>query len=174
MTMYPFILDIVKYTLSGIGIVWVAFYLLKPYLDRPSVIAASATGASSQALTLKLQAYERVLLFIDRISPANMLVRVGPSSYQAAELQSILLSEVRNEFQHNVTQQLYVSQQAWEVMNKVKNDTLGLISSAARSLPPEASGLDLAKSILGRLAEVEQDPYEMAAALVKNDVRHLF
>ena len=75
MILYPYFLDILKYTLAGMGVVWIAFYLLKPYLDRSEnlqLIELKKT-ISHQTMPLRLQAYERVVLFIERVNPANLL-----------------------------------------------------------------------------------------------------
>ena len=115
MTLYPYLLDILKYTMAGMGVVWIAFYLFKPYLDRSENIQLIELKKtiSNQTLPLRLQAYERVVLFIERVNPANLLIRLNSTAYPAAELHSLIVTEIRNEYQHNVTQQLYVSNRAW-------------------------------------------------------------
>ncbi|MEN0056643.1 MAG: hypothetical protein AAGC65_23395, partial [Mucilaginibacter sp.] len=101
----PYLLDILKYTIAGIGVVWVALYLFKPYLDRAEHVQLLELKRtiSNQTLPLRLQAYERVVLFIERINPASMIVRLNASGMSAAELQLLVITEIRNEFQHNVT-----------------------------------------------------------------------
>src|SRR5476651_2415310 len=102
MTAYPYLLDILKYTIAGMGVVCIAFYLFKPYLDRSENIqlVELRKTISSQTLPLRLQAYERIVLFIERVNPANMLIRLnGP--YSAQEMHSLIITEIRNEFQHN-------------------------------------------------------------------------
>src|SRR5690606_18732338 len=94
-------------------------------------------------LPLRLQAYERLTLFIERINPTNMLVRVHVSGTTVRELQQFLVDEIRTEHQHNITQQLYVSAQAWAVVSRIKEDSIGMINSAASGLSPEASSVEL-------------------------------
>src|SRR6202046_1902859 len=115
MNLFPFLLDILKYTIAGMGIVWIAFYLIKPYLDRDEKIQMLEfrKTLSNQTLPLRLQAYERLVLFIERINPANMLIRMNATSYSAHELYSLIVEDIRSEFQHNITQQIYVSSRAW-------------------------------------------------------------
>src|SRR5471030_1008084 len=107
MVLYPYLLDIIKYTVAGLGVVWIAFYLIKPYLDRSEnlQLVELKKTISNQTLPLRLQAYERVVLFIERINPANMLLRLNDPSYSAADLHMLIVVELRNEYQHNVTQQ---------------------------------------------------------------------
>src|ERR1700748_479082 len=143
MIFYPYLLDIVKYTVAGLGVVWIAFYLFKPYLDRSENIQLIELKKtiSNQTLPLRLQAYERVVLFIERVNPANMLIRLNGAAYSAAELHAMVVADIREEYQHNVTQQLYVSTRAWGVVKRMKDDTLSVINNAAKALPENATGL---------------------------------
>lgn len=153
----------------------VAFYLARPYLERSESAQniELKKAMTSQTLPLRLQAYERVVLLIERLNPANMLIRLnGP--YTAAELHSLVISEIRNEYQHNVTQQLYVSARAWHLVKRIKEDTLVLVNSAGKSMPENANGLDLSRAILKHLSTQENDPYEIALSLVKSDMEELF
>jgi len=176
MAMYPYLLDIVKYTVSGLGVVWIAFYLIKPYLDRSERIQMLEfkKSVANQTLPLRLQAYERIVLFMERINPQNMLVRLNAASHSAAELHSIIIAEVRSEYQHNITQQIYVTSRAWGVTKRVKDDTLNIAANALKALPENATGLDYGKAILVMLSQLENDPYEIGAELIRKDLEQLF
>ena len=176
MVLYPFLLDIVKYTVAGLGVVWIAFYLLKPYLDRSEQIQMLEfkKTITSQTLPLRLQAYERLVLFIERMNPANMLIRLNGPAYSAIELHSLIVEDIRNEYQHNITQQIYVSSRAWAVVKRVKEDTLGAVNNAVRALPETATGLDLSKTLLGYLSSMEENPYDIGANMLRKDIEELF
>lgn len=176
MEMYPYLLDIVKYTISGLGVVWIAFYLIKPYLDKSERIhmLEFKKSVANHTLPLRLQAYERIVLFMERINPQNMLVRLNAGSHSAVELHSIIIAEIRSEYQHNITQQIYVTSRAWGVTKRVKDDTLNIVTNAIKSLPENASGLDLGKVILVQLSQMENDPYELGAELLRKDLEQLF
>jgi len=176
MNLLPYLLDIVKYTIAGLGVVWIAFYLVKPYLDRDEKIQLLEfkKAISNQTLPLRLQAYERLVLFIERVNPANLLIRLNGPAYNAHELYSLILEEVRNEFQHNITQQIYVSARAWSVVKRVKEDTLGILNNAIKTLPETATGLELSKFILSSLSQLEDNPYEIGASLLRKDLEELF
>ncbi|WP_179412310.1 hypothetical protein HDF19_03490 [Mucilaginibacter sp. E4BP6] len=176
MEMYPYLLDIVKYTISGLGVVWIAFYLIKPYLDKSERIhmLEFKKSVANHTLPLRLQAYERIVLFMERINPQNMLVRLNAGSHSATELHSIIIAEIRSEYQHNITQQIYVTSRAWGVTKRVKDDTLNIVTNAVKSLPENASGLDLGKVILVQLSQMENDPYELGAELLRKDLEQLF
>lgn len=172
MELYAFLLDILKYTVAGIGVVWVAVYLLKPYLDKQEQLQLLdfKKSVSSQTLPLRLQAYERMVLFVERINPANMLIRLQAGSYTAAELHALVINEVRNEYQHNITQQIYVSLRTWGIVKQLKNDTIAIISNAAKALPENASGMELSKLVLAHLSQLDTDPYDAGLSLIRSDL----
>ena len=176
MVLSSYLLDILKFTLAGIGTVYAAFYLIKPYLDKAEGLQLMELkkAISNQTLPLRLQAYERIVLFIERVNPANMLVRLNGTGLSAAELYSVVASEIRTEFQHNITQQVYVSSRAWMVVTRVKDDTLGVVTNAVKALPETATALDLSKTVLAHLSHLQDNPYEIALKIVREDMEALF
>jgi hypothetical protein len=176
MDIYPYLLDVFKYTLAGVGTVSVAFYIVKPYIDRTEAIQLLELkkATSNQTLPLRLQAYERVVLFVERVNPANMLIRMNANSYSASELHSLVVAEIRNEYQHNVSQQIYVTTKAWSVVRRVKDDTMSIVTNAVKGLPQDASGLDLSRTILKHLSTLEENPYDIATILIRQDLDNLF
>jgi hypothetical protein len=172
---YNYLLEIVKLTVAGIGVVYVAFYLLKPYLDKSEHLQLMELKKtiSNQTLPLRLQAYERIVLFVERVNPANMLIRLSGSAVSAAELHSVVVSELRNEFQHNISQQIYVSDRAWTIVKRVKDDTLSVVTNAVKALPEGATSLDLSKTILAHLSHLEDNPYDIALKIIREDMEGL-
>ncbi|WP_295769626.1 hypothetical protein [uncultured Mucilaginibacter sp.] len=176
MTVYDILLDILKLTVAGVGVVWVAFYLIKPYLDKSErlQVLELKKAADNQTLPLRLQAYERIVLLVERINPASLLVRLNSAGLTAAELHHIAIQEVNNEYQHNITQQVYVSSRAWAVVRRLKDDTAGLLNNTYRSLPQNASGLDFSRVLLTNLSTLESNPYETAVGMIHKDLEELF
>jgi hypothetical protein len=176
MNLYPYLLDILKYTIAGLGVVYMAFYLIKPYLERDDRIQMLEfrKSISNQTLPLRLQAYERLVLFIERINPSNMLIRLNATSYSAKELHSLIIEEIRSEYQHNITQQIYVSSRAWGVVKHIREDTLNIINNAVKNTPQDASGLDLSKTVLAYLSQLEENPYEIGISMLRKDLEELF
>ena len=141
-----------------------AYVLFKDRLLDSTKSAASkaeVTGADEQKaerlqlLPLRLQAHERLILFIERINPSNLFLRHHQQGIAVAELRSLILQEIRAEYQHNVAQQLYVGSGTWEVVRKLKDDTLAMINNAAQGLPEDAGGIDLSRKVLQHLASIE-------------------
>jgi len=164
--------------LAGSGLITVAgaYYLMKPDIQRYLRLKSMEVRKEKhpQLLTLRLQANERLILFIERINPANLFIRVHQQGISIADLQSILLHEIRAEYQHNVSQQLYVSPTVWEVVSKLKEDTLAMINAAVKGLPADAAGVDLSKKVLQHMAGMEENPYDLTLALIKKDIQQLF
>ena len=125
-------------------------------------------------LPLRLQAYERMCLFLERISPNNLLLRLVPSAMSALELQQILLHEIREEYNHNVAQQLYISSNAWEQITNAMNETVAAINKAATEVSPEAPPSDLAKKIFAQVIEKEIQPAAHALKVLKDEIRMVF
>ncbi|MDB5131854.1 MAG: hypothetical protein JWR02_1603 [Mucilaginibacter sp.] len=176
MNLYIYLLDILKFTVSGVAVVWIAFYLFKPYLDKSEKLQILELKKliSGQTLPLRLQAYERLVLFIERVNPANMLVRLNATAYSAHDLYSLVVEEVRNEYQHNITQQIYVNGRSWAVVKHIKDDTLNIINNAVKSLPESATGLDLSKTVLAYMSRLEDNPYDIATNMLRKDLEELF
>lgn len=171
-----YLFDVIKLTISGLLVVMAAFYIARPYLERfekQQLIGLKQTF-TKETLPLRLQAYERLVLLIDRINPANILVRLNDQGLSAGELHYLVLTEIRNEYQHNITQQLYVSIVSWDITKRVKNDTVLLMNSALKAIPAEASALAFGKLVLEQISRMESDPYEVAAALIRDEAEQLF
>lgn len=171
-----FFVDVLKFVLSGTLVVYIAWLIIKSEIDKmnQSKLIELKKASLETTLPLRLQAYERLALFIERINPSNMLVRVHVSGTTVREIQQFLIDEIRTEHQHNITQQLYVSTQAWAVTNRIKEDTISLINNTAAGLSPEASSLELSKVILTHLAGLEESPYDAGLMLLKHDMQHFF
>lgn len=172
-----FILDIVKYTLSGILVFLLGWYFIKNYLNEKISLQRLELRRESikYTLPLRLQAYERTILFLERINPSSILIRLHSPGMSAHEMQAIVIADIRAEYQHNISQQIYVSDTAWIVVKKIKEDTIVLINSAANTLPDGASSLELSRAILTHLTNLEdENPYDLALNIVKSDMQSLF
>lgn len=111
-------------------------------------IATPKTEGAVATTPLKLQAYERLILLADRIALPNLISRSNLPDLNVREMQNLLVQTVRQEFNHNITQQIYVSPEAWDAIRNLKEQNLLIINQVASFLPPTATGLDLNKSLL--------------------------
>ena len=116
-------------------------------------------------VSMQLQAYERLIILVDRIALPNVITRVNQPTSSAKEMQLMLTQSIRAEFDYNITQQIYVSSEAWNAVKNLKEQNLLIINQLANVLPPNATGLDLNKLLLeflmndkkGSLHEVVSD-----------------
>ncbi|MEH3113074.1 DUF7935 family protein [Pedobacter terrae] len=128
----------------------------------------------AQILPLRLQAHERLIIFVDRINPANLLVRLHQQGINIATLQAGILNEIRSEYQHNIAQQLYIDSITWGVVRKLKEDTIAMVNNAIQSLPDDANGIELSKAILQHMVSINENPYDLTIELIKKDIYKLF
>jgi len=119
---------------------------------------------------IKLQAYERIVLFLERISMESLLVRVSVPDMSALQLHSALLTTIRNEFEHNLSQQIYMSPQAWEVVKNARSNTIKTINSEAEKMPAGATGIDLSRQLLEKVMELDKEPTKVAIDFIKIEV----
>lgn len=131
------------------------------------------TQNRSITLPLRLQAYERLILLMERITPSNMLMRVSPHGKTTRQLHAELLKVIREEFEHNLTQQLYVTQEAWGAVKTAREEIVKLINMAFTQTGDNRDGLDLSKIILEATIKIEKMPTQAAIDILRNEARHL-
>ncbi|MFP5039963.1 hypothetical protein [Parasediminibacterium sp. JCM 36343] len=136
---------------SLISIVFVAvtiagFVAWLIYLQRK---AAAEEGKKVEgSKVMQLQAYERLALLIDRITLSNVISRVSDPEFTARDMQRAIVQSINEEFNYNITQQIYVSAEAWDAVKNLKEQNLLLVNQLASIHPPTASGIDLSRSLL--------------------------
>jgi len=132
-----------------------AYLFLKQRREIKDAQQKGPDGGKDSAATrqLQLQAYERLILLTDRIALPNLIQRVNHPDMNAREMQSLLTQSIRHEFEHNITQQIYVSAEAWDAVRNYKEQNLLIINQVASYLPPEATGLELNKHLLELLVQ---------------------
>lgn len=125
-------------------------------------------------LPLRLQAYERLTLLLERISPNNMLVRLSNPGFSAIEFQRLLVKEIREEFNHNLSQQIYIGEESWTLVNKAVEDTISMINRTGSSLKEDAKAMDLTKAIFGEILQNESDSISVAISQLKKEVSQFY
>ncbi|MEX6687138.1 hypothetical protein QTN47_06510 [Danxiaibacter flavus] len=101
-----------------------------------------------QTKQMQLQAYERLTLLVDRIALPNLISRIAISGISAKDMQLLLVRNIREEFEYNISQQIYVTHDAWNAVKNLKEQNMLVINQFANALPPNATGLDLNKLLL--------------------------
>lgn len=125
-----------------------------------------------QALPIRLQAYERIVLFLERINPVQLLIRVSPTGSSKEDYVSLLSHHIQTEFEHNLTQQIYLTAEAWQIVLKAKNSTVQLIRKNA--LREHVANADkLREAIMIELTETDT-PSNIAIRYLKEELKKIF
>jgi len=168
--------DILKIVLPSL-LVFLAGYLAVARLlrDEADRRKAERTFTNQRISTpIRLQAYERLVLFLERISPESMIVRVNQPGMTVQKLQTALLSNIRAEWEHNLSQQLYVSNEAWELTRNAKGNVIKLINVCAEKIEPDSPSIVFSQKILELLVDLEQHPTSVAIEHLKKEVGEFF
>jgi MFS superfamily sulfate permease-like transporter len=164
--------DILMVTIPALLVFFTAWILLRNMIRneqerrRQEIVLQGARTV----VPIKLQAYERIVLFLERISMESLLVRVSTPDMTATQLHSALLTTIRNEFEHNLSQQIYMSSQAWEVVKNARSNTIKTINSESEKLPAGATGIDLSRHLLERVMDLEKEPTKVAIDFIKSEI----
>jgi len=173
-----YLFDLLKTILPAIIVAGAIFLLFRQYLEKEQQrrLIELRLDTSKTTLPLRLQAYERLTLFLERISPSNILVRLSSGGQSAADYHRLLQQEIRAEYEHNFSQQLYVSPEAWANVKQAKENVLTMVNRAFHGLsnPTQLRGTELAKRILEGLMTDEADPTAQALAVVRSEAARLF
>lgn len=164
--------DILKITLPALIVFLTAWLVLHNMIknDQDKRKQELILQNSRTVTPIKLQAYERIVLFLERISLESLLLRVSVQDMTAQQLHSAMLNAVRSEFEHNLSQQIYMSQQAWEVVRNARSNMIKIINSEVEKLPPDSSAMTLSKKLLEKIIELDQEPTRAAIDFVKAEI----
>lgn len=165
------ILEIIKVTVPALIVFFTVYYLFKQYLDQQLQVKAMEFKHNQQSTTIpmRLQAYERLSLFLERISIPGMMLRVQQDNMTAKEMTYALMISVQTEYEHNITQQVYVGNHLWRIINFAKEDVLGTIQMVAEKMPAGATAQDFGKAIIAELASREMQPLQTALQAIKKE-----
>ena len=175
--------EILKITIPLIAVMITAYFTLKIAVakqpekkveekktDEPRI---EKTNQQVKEVTMiRLQAYERLILFLERINPENMVMRMNKEALLASELHKELLLTIRTEFEHNVAQQLYISHQGWQLVVRAKNEVIKMINLAKQEMGDDENNITLSKKII--VASGNSDILLKTKMLLKDEAQKLF
>ena len=164
-------LESIAYILPAAVTGFVAYYMFNSYIksqnsERKLEILATKRKDS---LPIKLQAYERLLLFCERINPVKMLIRIQPLSTNTNEYLQLLIANIEQEFEHNLVQQIYISDDSWTAIYAAKSAVINKLKQVAEN---SSSANDLRENVLIDYSKT-LPPTETAIAFIKNEVKKL-
>ena len=165
------LLELAFYTLPALITGGVAYYLFQSYFNDQQNTRRWLVQKENQkqSLPLRLQAYERLALFLERINAAKLLIRVAPLSDDKNDYERLLIQHIEQEYEHNLTQQVYVSDECWTIIITAKNTIIQNIMQTNMSEKVD-SAQKLRETILNDLLD-SQSPSTIALSFLKNEVK---
>jgi len=170
------ILEILKYTLPSFIVLLAVYLIIKQFvketINRQKIEAFSE---NQKLLTpLRLQAYERVILFLERITIESLAIRLQKPGMNARQLHMTMVDSVRKEFNHNLSQQLYISEKSWNAVKNSKEQIIRTINLSAASMNPKSKAGDLSKRAMEIYSDIKSMPIESSITLVKREGTRAF
>lgn len=170
------LLDIFKILLPCLVVFAAAYFTVRNFLDTETKRRLAEIRLANQSVVtpVRLQAYERIAIFLERINPNILVTRVHKSGMSARLLQSELTKVIRTEFEHNLSQQIYMSNHSWEMVKTAKEEITKLVNVAASKLPDTATGVELSQMILQVAQQIDKMPTQVALEYIKKEVGQVF
>jgi len=164
-------LEILKFTIPSLAVVAVVYIMLRQYFESEHKRAMVELRNKQQNTTLpiRLGAYERLSLFCERISIPALILRVRTEGTNAAHLRMALMVAIQQEFEHNITQQVYVSDQLWQIVKIARDDVQNSINFVYQQTDPDADSKDFARALFEFLETKEVLPLHKALEAVKKE-----
>ncbi len=168
------LIELASYTLPAIITGLVAYYLFDSYFKDQQNTRRWLLQKDSQKdlLPIRLQAYERMTLLMERINPSQLLVRIAPISDDKNEYSNYVIAQIEQEFEHNLAHQIYITDECWTIITTAKNATIQIIRMASKN-DTVSNANSLREFILTDLLE-KQSPSHAALAFLKNEVGQLW
>lgn len=176
MTALDYLFDLFKILIPSVAVVVVVQVMLKNHFDdqkrRDELMVSKANKQDMRPL--QMQAYERLILFLERLQPDNLMMRVQKPGMTSRTLHTLMLKNIRQEYEHNMTQQLYVSLSAWKLVLMAKDEVTKLINLSASRLPENATSVDLGKEMMNIISQLEKIPTDVAIKGLKLEFQKKF
>lgn len=171
-----FVADLLKIVLPAGLVIYGMYLTVVSFLskEREKLLIDLKTQNTQTVLPIRLQASERLCLLLERITPNNLVRRVNQGEFSARDLHTQLLIEVREEFNHNLSQQVYFTDETWESVKRAVESVVTLVNSSFQDMNDEARGIDLAKRIFQRSLDQRNDSIQIALTEVKSEIRIYF
>src|SRR5574344_694618 len=168
------LLHILGFTIPSLIVFLTAFFAIKHFVenDQKKRLLELKYQSRNVITPIRLQAYERMAMFLERIEPNQLVYRGNNQELTAYQVQTLLLTTVRSEFEHNLSQQVYLSPELWENIKMAKEKVVNVINISAGGLGDEATGTDLITNILQHVAD--QSPTEKAMMELKKEIAILY
>lgn len=162
--------------LPSIGVILTTYLFLKREFNKEIHSLNFELRKQRQEFFLpsRLEAYQRAILLMERIHPNSLVMRLHNPGLPAKALQADFLKAIREEYDHNVAQQLFVSPQGWQMVKNSKEETIKIINIAGNQMGATSTGMDLSAKIFELVGEIGQLPTEITVEYLKEELQRLF
>ena len=171
---YNRIIDLLLYTIPALLTGGIAYYFFREHIKNEDGRRRFLLKKDLQVNTLpvRLQAYERMSLFLERISPSKLLIRVKPITNNPKDYEALLIQTIEQEFEHNLSQQIYISDKCWNIVTTAKNTTIQIIRKA--SLIEKTTDPDKLREVVLTEMVKRNSPSDTALSFIKEEVSQLW
>jgi hypothetical protein len=168
--------EILKIVLPALVVFLTAYFLFRDMLENAQKQRDFEFRISNMGkiTPVRLQAYERFTLLLERISPQSLLIRLNPQDMMVGKYHQELLNSIRQEFDHNLSQQIYISPILWETIRGAREKLIGIINKSSEEIEDNAPALSLSKKIFDNYLSEDNDPVAIALNELKKEVAKLF
>ncbi|MEP3836379.1 MAG: hypothetical protein ABJM36_01975 [Algibacter sp.] len=168
------IIDLFLFAIPTVITGIIAFYFFRQHTKNEDNRRSYLLKKDMQvnAMPLRLQAYERMALFLERISPSKLLIRITPTSSNKEDYEALLIKSIEQEFEHNLSQQIYISDKCWSIVTTSKNATIQLIRKSSMSEKTDSAN-KLREVVLTEMME-RRSPSDAGLAFIKEEVSSLW
>jgi hypothetical protein len=176
MNWFEIVFDMLKYVLPLVVVFAFIYFILNNYLEENFKLRSLDLKLQNQdAITpVRMQAYERVVVYLERISPSSLIMRIHKNGMSTRLLHTEMIKSIRSEYDHNIAQQIYMSNASWELVKSAKEEMIKLINTSAHKVNENADGVELCKVLLDVTMNVEKLPTQIALEYVKKEIRQSF
>ncbi len=170
-----YITEFIKILVPAVLVMYAMYLVMRNFLQKQfeSKLLDVKIKNNETVLPIRLQAYERIAILLERVSPNNMLLRLSDPSISAFEFQQMLQKEIREELNHNLSQQVYMSDEVWKQTKFAINEIVAAIQASGEKMTDKSNAIDLAEAIFDYMIKANKDPIADALKVLKAESRQL-
>lgn len=170
------LLEWLKYILPALLVFVICIYTQKRFFEQEEKrrFFEIQKNSAKIATPIRFRAYERLILFLERITPENLVMRVQQHDMNAMQLHSELLKTIRTEYEHNLSQQLYVSPEAWSLVVTAKESLIKILNTTVAGINPTTPALALSKEFIEDFHDSNTTTFELAKKKLQKEVSQYF
>ncbi len=169
-------IDILKIALPALIVAVTVYFVVREMMRRQIQMQNQHLHGQRQSNTmpLRMQAYERLSIFTERLSLPGLLMRTYNDEMQATTLRLTLLLNIQQEFEHNISQQIYVSEKLWKIVEATRDDLIEFIAVVSEKVPKDAPARQLRDALIGYSQQREHNPVATAQMAIRKEAASLF